>query len=57
MTLKIFRENYILPFCITIEPKSPFFLFLYLTHQSSVLAKYIRNTNRRLTNVETTEAI
>jgi hypothetical protein len=27
---------------------------LYLTHQNSLLAKHIRNTNRQLTNVETT---
>jgi hypothetical protein len=27
---------------------------LYLTHQTSLLAKHVRNTNRQLTNVETT---
>jgi hypothetical protein len=54
--LKMCRQCHLLPFCIKIEPKSRFFLSLYLTHQISWFAKRIRNTNRRLINVKTTVA-
>jgi hypothetical protein len=43
-------------FC-TIEPKSRYFLSLYPTHQSSLLTKLVRNTNRQITDVESTGAI
>jgi hypothetical protein len=43
---------------VTIECKSRFFfLSLYPTPQSSLAAKRIDNTNRRLTNAETNGAI
>jgi hypothetical protein len=54
---KIYRRYLMLPFCIIIKPKSQFFFSRYLTRQSSVVAKCVRNTNRRLTNVESTGTI
>jgi hypothetical protein len=44
------------PVC-KIQPKSRFLLSLHQSYQSCLLAKHTRNTNRRLTNVETMGAI
>jgi hypothetical protein len=55
--LKHCHQYHLLPFCVTVKPKSRLFLSLYLTNQSCLLAKCIRNYNHCLTNVETTGAI
>jgi hypothetical protein len=57
LILKICRYYNLYPFCITNERRSQFFLSLYLTHQSSLVMKCVRNTDHRLTNVETVGAI